>query len=95
MSSNIFILLWFEQFKAKKPSRVISPPLYINFSHMYNSTIISKKVLPFFSFLKLAPTPTPSLIKKKIKLSSYIRKFQNGAVAKSDMTNGLLIYEYD
>ena len=34
-----------------------------------------------------------SLIKKKIKLSSYIYKeIQNGAVAKSYMTNGLLIY---
>jgi hypothetical protein len=30
-----------------------------------------------------------SLIKKKTK---YIRKFRNGAVAKSYMTNGLLIY---
>ncbi len=37
--------------------------------------------------------PLSTLIKKKIKFSSYIRKIQNGAVvAKSYMTNGLLIY---
>ncbi len=34
-----------------------------------------------------------TLIKKKIKFSSYIRKIQNGAVAKSYMTNGLFIYD--
>jgi hypothetical protein len=34
-----------------------------------------------------------TLIKKKIKFSSYMYKeIQNGAVAKSYMTNGLLIY---
>ncbi len=33
-----------------------------------------------------------TLIKKKIKFSSYILEIQNGAVAKSYMTNGLLIY---
>ncbi len=34
----------------------------------------------------------PTLIKKRIKFSSYIKKIQNGAVAQSYMTNGLLIY---
>jgi hypothetical protein len=33
----------------------------------------------------------PTLIKKNIKFSSYIRN--NGAVAKSFMTNDLLIYD--
>ncbi len=35
-----------------------------------------------------------TLIKKKIKFSSYIRKFRRdqGSVAKSYMTNSLLIY---
>jgi hypothetical protein len=33
-----------------------------------------------------------TLIKKKIKFSSYILEIQNGAVAKSYMTNGLPIY---
>jgi hypothetical protein len=33
-----------------------------------------------------------SLIKKKIEFSSYVRKFRNGAVAKSYMTNGLIKY---
>jgi hypothetical protein len=38
-----------------------------------------------------------TLIKKKIKFSSYIREIQeihNGAVAKSYMTNGLLESSY-
>jgi hypothetical protein len=34
-----------------------------------------------------------TLIKKKIKLSSYIRKIQKGLGVKSYMTNGLLIYD--
>jgi hypothetical protein len=34
-----------------------------------------------------------TLIKKKIKFSSYIREIQNGAVAKSYMRKGFLIYE--
>ncbi len=33
-----------------------------------------------------------ALIIKKIKFSSYIRKIQNEAVAKSYMTDGLPIY---
>jgi hypothetical protein len=33
-----------------------------------------------------------TLIKKKRKFSSYIKKIQSGAVAKSYMTNSLLIY---
>ncbi len=32
------------------------------------------------------------MIKKKIKFFSYIRKIQNGAVAKSYMWKGFLIY---
>ncbi len=35
-----------------------------------------------------------ALIKKKIWFSSYLRQIQNGAVAKSYMTNGLLIHVY-
>jgi hypothetical protein len=31
-------------------------------------------------------------MKKNIKFSSYIRKFRNGAVAKSYMRKGFLIY---
>jgi hypothetical protein len=34
-----------------------------------------------------------ALIQKKIKFSSYIRKFQSGAVAKSYMRKGFLIFE--
>jgi hypothetical protein len=34
-----------------------------------------------------------ALIKKKRKISSHIRKFQMGAVAKSYMRKGFLIYE--
>ncbi len=34
-----------------------------------------------------------TLIKKKIKFSSYKMKFRKGAVAKSYMTKGLLIYD--
>ncbi len=33
-----------------------------------------------------------TLIKKKMKVSSYIRKFRRVSVAKSYMTNGLIIY---
>jgi hypothetical protein len=33
-----------------------------------------------------------TLIKKKIKFSLYIRKFSDGEVGKSNMTNGLLKY---
>jgi hypothetical protein len=33
-----------------------------------------------------------TLIKKKIKFSLIYKEIQNGAVAKSYMTNGLLIY---
>ncbi len=35
---------------------------------------------------------TWALIKKKIKFSSYIRKFRKGSGAKSCMTNCLIIY---
>jgi hypothetical protein len=35
-----------------------------------------------------------TLIKKKKKFSSYIIENPEGAVAKSYMTNGLLIYDY-
>jgi hypothetical protein len=41
---------------------------------------------------QVSSPPSSTLIKKKIKFSSYIRKFRNGAVAKSYMTNGVLIY---
>ncbi len=34
-----------------------------------------------------------TLLKEKIKFSSYIRKFRNGAVAKSYMREGFLIYD--
>ncbi len=34
-----------------------------------------------------------TLITKKIKFSSYISKIQNGAVAKSYLRKGFLIYE--
>ncbi len=34
----------------------------------------------------------PALTQKKIKFSSYTRKFKVGAVTKSFMTVGLLIY---
>jgi hypothetical protein len=34
-----------------------------------------------------------ALIKNKIKFSSYIRKIYSGAVAKSYMSKGFLIYE--
>jgi hypothetical protein len=34
-----------------------------------------------------------TLLKKEIKFSSYIRKIQNGAVAKSYMSKGFQIYE--
>jgi hypothetical protein len=34
-----------------------------------------------------------TLLKKKIKFSSFIRKFRNGAVAKSYMREGFLMYE--
>jgi hypothetical protein len=37
--------------------------------------------------------PYGTLIKKKIKFSSYIRKFRVGAVAKSYMRKGFLISE--
>jgi hypothetical protein len=37
--------------------------------------------------------PLDTLINKKRKFSSYIRKFRMGAVARSYMTNGLLIYD--
>ncbi len=36
---------------------------------------------------------TDTLIKKKIKFSSYIRKFRGGAVEKSYLKKGFLIYE--
>jgi hypothetical protein len=39
------------------------------------------------------PVAEDTLIKKKIKFSSYIRKFRSGAVAKSYMRKGFLIYE--
>jgi hypothetical protein len=35
---------------------------------------------------------TATLIKKKIKFSSYIREIHNGAVATSYITNGHLIF---
>jgi hypothetical protein len=35
---------------------------------------------------------TATLIKKKIKFSSYIREIESGAVAKSYMRKGFLIY---
>jgi hypothetical protein len=41
----------------------------------------------------LPPSPSCTLIKKKIKFSSYIRKIQSGAVAKSYMRKAFLIYE--
>jgi hypothetical protein len=40
--------------------------------------------LPFYTHI-------PTLMKKKIKFSSHIRKFRMEQVAKSFMTNGLLI----
>jgi hypothetical protein len=40
----------------------------------------------------MRPILTRFTDKKEIKFSSYIKKIQNGAVAKSYMTNGLLIY---
>jgi hypothetical protein len=58
-------------------------------SYMKEKTLLQLKLLrtaPFFAY-------KCTLIKKKIKFSSYMYKeIQNGAVAKSYMTNGLLIY---
>ena len=48
---------------------------------------------PVDSQLKWKSISSPALIKKKIKFSSYIGEIQSGAVAKSYMTNGFLIYE--
>ncbi len=39
------------------------------------------------------PQHQGTLIKKKIKFSSYNKEIQNGAVAKSYMKKGFLIYE--
>ncbi len=44
-----------------------------------------------FCSYKLSIHKKTTLIKKKIKISSY-KEIQSGAVAKSYMTNGLLIY---
>jgi hypothetical protein len=46
-----------------------------------------------FKKKKLRSAMLCTLIKKKIKFSSYIRKFISGAVAKSYMRIGFLIYE--
>jgi malic enzyme len=46
----------------------------------------------FLSAAEALADMVSTLIKKKIKFSSYIRIFRSGAVAKSYMTNGLLIY---
>jgi hypothetical protein len=50
--------------------------------------------LPIRSKNGLLPSQCPgTLIKKKIKFSSYKRKIQSGTVAKSYMRKGFLIYE--
>jgi hypothetical protein len=43
--------------------------------------------------VKIVFSYNSTLIKNKIKFSSYIRKFRSGAVAKSYMRKGFLIYE--
>jgi hypothetical protein len=45
---------------------------------------------PVANFFNWSPS---TLIKKKIKFSSYLRKFTSGEVAKSYMRKGFLIYE--
>jgi hypothetical protein len=40
----------------------------------------------------MIPNLNVTLIKKKIKFSSIYKEIQNGGVAKSYMTNGILIY---
>ncbi len=52
---------------------------YLNYEYMTETGSVS-----------FTRTMSPTLIKKNIKFSSYIRNI--GAVAKSYMTNGLLIY---
>jgi hypothetical protein len=51
------------------------------------STLVGIRLLYILNQL----AATALLVRKKIKFSSYIRKFRRGAVAKSYMTNGLLI----
>ncbi len=49
---------------------------------------------PIVQISYVGPTRTTyTLLKNKNKISSYIRKFRNGAVAKSYMREGFLIYE--
>jgi hypothetical protein len=45
-----------------------------------------------FKYQYVGPTGLYT-VKKEIKFSSYIKKFRNGAVAKSYMREGFLIYE--
>jgi hypothetical protein len=54
-------------------------------THGYKSTENSYRIRHLFGQVS-------TLIKKKIKFFSYIRKIQNGAVAKSYMWKGFLIY---
>jgi hypothetical protein len=64
------------------PSADYSQPNSDNFSNFMRR-------LPF----ALASMPSSTLIKKKMKFSLYIKGIQMGAVAKSYMRKGFLIYE--
>jgi hypothetical protein len=58
-----------------------------------NAKLVGTK-LQFPGIVREIESENGALIKKKTKFSSYIRKYEKGAaVAKSYMTNSLLIYD--
>ncbi len=78
-----------------------APSLFVCWTGVWSEKIAEKKTV-IWTFIScslfrvvsfsLCRIPLCTLIKKKIKFPSYISKFRVWAVAKSNMTNGLLIY---
>jgi hypothetical protein len=54
--------------------------------------LLQEKIKEVLTMLRTLNSMVSTLIKRKTKFSSYIMKIQKGAVAKSCMTNSLLIY---